>query len=524
MKVSTVEEMGNLDRTAIKKYGIHDEILMENAGLATYSIIWNEFGIEGKRFVIICGLGNNGGDGFVIARKILSMGGKAKVIILGDPQKYKGAAKKNYDMVKILKIDTQQFGTIEKLKSEITRCDAIIDAIFGTGLVRNIEGKYKDIVNAINQSGKTVFAVDIPSGINGDTGKIMGVAVKADYTCTFGLTKVGNLLYPGFENGGKLYVSHISFPPELYNNDSLKIVVNLPTRLPERNPQGHKGSFGEVLFIVGAANYFGAPYFAALSFLKAGGGYSRLAAPKSVTPFIATKGSEIVFAPQQETSSGSIALKNKDNLLALSEKVDMVIIGPGLSLNEETQILVRQLIAEIKKPIIIDGDGITAISKEIEIIKQRNEPTILTPHLAEMARITGKTIKEVDEKKIEALPEATVKLETFIVLKGAHSQIGCPGGRIFINMSGNSGMASAGSGDVLTGTIAAMFGLGMELDDAVRTGVFLRGVCGDLVADVKGEDGMTAQAILNYLPQAVKTYREEYDSIIADCYGCVLVL
>ena len=524
MKVSTVEQMRNLDKTAIEKYGIPDEILMENAGLATYSMILNEFGIEDKKFIIICGLGNNGGDGFVVARKILSAGGEAKVIILGDPNKFKGAAKKNYDMAVTLKIDVQQFETIEKIKSEMASSDAIVDAIFGTGLVRNVEGNFKEVVEAINNSGKTVFSVDIPSGINGDTGEIMGVAVEADYTCTYGLTKIGNLLYPGFENGGELYVTYISFPPELYNNDSLKIEINTPSPLPKREIAGHKGSFGDVLFIAGAANYFGAPYFAALSFLKAGGGYSRLAAPKSVTPFIANKGSEIVFAPQEETSTGSISLKSKDELLALSEQVDMVVIGPGLSLNEGTQKLVQELTSQLNKPVIIDGDGITAISNNIEKIKDRKHPTILTPHLGEMARITGKSIKEVNENKIKVLQETATELNAIVVLKGAHSLIGFPDGKVFINLSGNSGMASAGSGDVLTGTIAAMFGLGLELGDAVRTGVFMHGFSGDLVADVKGEDGMTAQDILNYLPHAVKTFREEYDSIVADCYGCVFVL
>ncbi len=524
MKVSTVEQMRNLDKTAIEKYGIPDEVLMENAGLATYSMILNEFGIEGKKFIIICGLGNNGGDGFVVARKIFSMGGDAKVIILGDPQKYKGAAKKNYDMARTLKIEVQQFETIEKLNSGIVSSNAIVDAIFGTGLVRDVEGKFKEVVEAINSSGKTVFAVDIPSGINGDTGKMMGVAVEADYTCTYGLTKVGNLLYPGFENCGKLYVTYISFPPELYNNDSLKFEINVPIPLPERNIAGHKGSFGDVLFIAGAANYFGAPYFAALSFLKAGGGYSRLAAPKSVTPFIANKGSEIVFAPQEETATGSISLKNLDELLPLSEKVDMVVIGPGLSLNGETQELARQLITHIKKPVLIDGDGITAISEKIEIIKKRNALTILTPHLGEMARITRKSIQEVNDNKVKVLQQTATELNAIIVLKGAHSLIGFPDGKVFINLSGNSGLASAGSGDVLTGTIAAMFGLGMGMNEAVKTGVFMHGFSGDLVADAKGEDGMIAQDILNYLPHAVKIYRDEYDSIIADCYGCIFVL
>ncbi len=524
MKVSTVEEMRQLDRTAIEKYGIPDEILMENAGLATYSMILNEFGITGKKFVVICGLGNNGGDGFVVARKIHSLGGEAAIFILGNPQKYQGTAKKNYSIVRKLPIEIQPLDSLEKLVTKIDQCDAIVDAIFGTGLDRNVEGKYKEIIEAINRSGKVVFAVDIPSGINGDNGQIMGAAVRADYTCTFGLAKVGNLLYPGYDYGGRLFLTHISFPPQLYKKKSLKIEINLPPELPQRKVAGHKGSFGDILFIAGAANYFGAPYFAAYSFLKAGGGYSRLATPKTVTPFIANKGSEIVFAPLEETSTGSIALKNLGQLLALSEKVDMVISGPGLSLNEETQQLVQHLVKGIPKPVLIDGDGITAISNSVELLKKRRHPTILTPHLGEMSRLSGKAIAEIENNKIKILQKTARQLNSIIVLKGAHSLIGYPDGKVFINLSGNSGLASAGSGDVLTGTIAAMFGLGLNIDDAVRTGVFVHGLAADLAADVEGEDGMTAQDVLNYLPKAVQVYRDEHEAILADGYGCVLVV
>ncbi len=400
-------------------------------------------------------------------------------------------------------------------------CDAIIDALFGTGLIRNIEGVYRDVIQLINGSGKRVFSIDIPSGINGDSGKMMGTAVKADYTITYGTPKIGNVLYPGYEHCGKLYVSHISFPPSLYNKDSLKTEISLPVMLPERNKNAHKGDFGDVLFIAGASNYYGAPYFSALSFLKAGGGYSRLASPSSVTPFIASKGSEIVFIPQEETGSGSISLKNKDRLLELSGQVDMAVLGPGLSLNEETQELVRQLTKDINKPLLIDGDGITALSKNIEILKERQYPTVLTPHLGEMSRITNIPIHEIDEHKIEILREEAENSGAIIVLKGAHSLIGCPDGKIFVNMSGNSGMATAGSGDVLTGTICAMFGLGVSLEDAVRTGVFMHGFSGDLAAQDKGEDGITAQDIMDYLPRSLKIYREEYEEIVRDFYQSI---
>ena len=508
MKVSRVSEMRSLDRYAIDELGIPEEILMENAGNASYFVMLKESGIKDKRFVIICGIGNNGGDGLVVARKIYSNGGNVKVFILGDANELKGAAKKNFDILSSLRIESRRIESIESIKNDVSHCDAIVDAIFGTGLSRDVSGLYRDVILLINGSGKKVFSLDVPSGINGDTGEIMGIAVKADYTVTFGLPKTGNMLFPGYEHCGKLYVSYISFPPSLYDKDSIKVEINDYIKLPTKDMNAHKGDFGEALFIAGASSYFGAPYFSALSFLKAGGGYSRLAAPISMTPFIANKGSEIVFIPQKETESESISLKNKDALIKLSERVDMVIIGPGLSLDEETQQLTRELAVAIERPLLIDGDGITAISKDLGLIKERRYPTILTPHLGEMSKITKTGVSEINKNKIDILQSASKELNSIIVLKGAHSLIGYPDERVYINMSGNPGMATAGSGDVLTGTIAAMFGLGLSLEDAVRKGVFIHGFSGDLAAVDIGEDGITAQNILDYLPLAVKTDRK----------------
>ncbi len=521
MKICRLEEMRKCDAAAIKKYGITDELLMENAGLASYYVIRHEFGITNHSFLVLCGIGNNGGDGLVVARQIYSMGGKVTVLLLGDAKHFTGAAKKNFEIASKLSIKIRQIKSAKSLNTEMLLHDAVIDALFGTGLTRNVEGIYQDAIQIVNNSSKTIFSLDIPSGINGNTGQIMGAAIKADFTITFGLPKLGNLLYPGYEHCGKLFVSHISFPSSLYSQDSLQVEINQPSRLPPRNKAGHKGSFGDVLFIAGALNYFGAPYFSALSFLKAGGGYARLASPSSMTPFIANKGSEIVFVPLKETTSFCIAFENLETLLTLSEKSDMVILGPGLSLNEETQKLVKQLAKKINKPLLIDGDGLTALSQDMDIIKKRKHPTILTPHYGEMSRITGRSIKEIEEDKISILQAESKKHNAIIVLKGAHSLIGYPDGRVFINMSGNSGMATAGSGDVLTGTIAAMFGLGLSLEESVRTGVFMHGLAGDLAAKENGEDGMTAQDILDYLPYAVKQYREKYSEITKDCYNSI---
>jgi len=329
------------------------------------------------------------------------------------------------------------------------------------------------------------------------------------------------MLYPGFDLCGKLYVSHISFPPALYNTESIKVEINDLVELPERGEDTYKGSYGKVLFIAGSSNYLGAPYFSALSFLKGGGGLSYLATPKSMAPFLASKGAEIVFIPQKETDSGSLALENKEELLRLSRRVSMVIIGPGVSLDDETQALVRELVKEIEVPLLIDGDGITAIASDLGIIKKRKVETILTPHSGEMSRLAKMKVEEVNRDKVSVLQKTARDLNAIIVFKGAHSLIGYPDERVYINTSGNPGMATAGSGDVLTGAIAAMYGLGLPLGEAVRTGVFMHGFSGDVAACDKGEDGITAQDILDYLPHAVSYYRQNLKELSGNFYESI---
>jgi len=244
-----------------------------------------------------------------------------------------------------------------------------------------------------------------------------------------------------------------------------------------------------------------------MSFLKSGGGYSRLAAPGSVVPVIAKRGREIVYLPQEETATGSMALKSKKELLTLSDKVDMVVMGPGLSLQEETVSLIQAMAAEVKKPLLIDGDGLTAVAQKPEILRHRKAPTILTPHTGEMARLTGQSADRINAGKIEILQETAKKLKAIIVLKGAHSLVGTSDGHVYINLSGNAGMATAGSGDVLTGCIAAMYGMGLSAAEATRKGAFLHGYAGDLAAAKKGTDGITAQDIMDFLPMALKNDR-----------------
>jgi NAD(P)H-hydrate epimerase len=528
MKIARVEEMRRMDKQATAEYGIPPEILMENAGEAVYSVIQKESGIAGKKFVVLCGPGNNGGDGFVIARKLHSRGGEVKVFLLADKTKYQGAAKQNLEIITRFPIQITEITSVRQIKTALAKTDAIVDALLGTGLDRNIEGLLCQVIEAVNKSGKKIFAVDIPSGINGDNGREMGTSIKADATVTFGLPKPGNLLYPGYSQGGKLYVSHISFPRPLFESEAITVELAKPVPLPEREPDSNKMDYGPVLVIAGAANYYWAPHASAYSFLKAGGGYVYLACPKSLGPSVAKKGREIVIIPQQETASGGVALCNQDALLKLAEKMKMVIIGPGLSLDKETQELVRILVKEIEKPMIIDGDGLTAIAGNTQIVTKRKAATILTPHMGEMSRLTGMDKSEIEKDRVSVLQTTAQMLNAYIVLKGPHSLIGCPDGNVFLNNSGDTegkaGMATAGSGDVLNGTIAAVYCLGLSIAEAVRTGVFLHGLSGDLAAKKKGPDGMTAEDILNTLPYAVRYYRENTNRISADYNDTVFVI
>lgn len=519
MKIASVIEMRTMDREAVEQFGISEALLMENAGLASCSVISRETGVRGKRFAVFCGTGNNGGDGLVVARKLHSRGGLVKIFILGDPQKYSGAARANYEMAALLALEIKAINSADGLREEIAGCDALVDAIFGTGLARPVEGYTGRVIDLLNSSGKPVFSLDIPSGINGDTGEVMGKAVQASFTTAYGLPKLGNILYPGFGFCGELSVSHISFPPSLYSGSQLKIELNTPLVIRPRKRDGYKKSFGEVLFIAGASGYLGAPFFSSYSFLKAGGGYSRLAAPASIAALIALKGSEVVVHPQKETPGGALALASKGDLLALANRMDMVVIGPGLSLDGEAQGLARELIAQIEAPLLIDGDGITAASADTTVLKNRKYQTVITPHLGEMSRLTGLSASEISRAPIEVLQCAARQLKAVIVLKGAHSLIGYPDGSVFVNMSGNAGMAKAGTGDVLNGVIAAMHGLGFAIPEATRMGVFIHGLAGDIAAEEFGEDGISAREIMEKLPQAVETARGMEPELFTELYG-----
>lgn len=517
LKVCSVDEMRRIDEEAAK-YGVNHLLLMEDAGTAIYNVIASQIGIKGKKFTVVAGTGNNGGDALVVARRIYAVNGSMEVFIVGEPDKYREPARTMYDAIVKLGIKMRVLRTRDDLKlleESLINSDVVVVGLIGIGLKGEVTGLYRDVIELINKHGKIVVSVDIPSGIDGNNGKVRGVAVRSHYTITFGLPKYGNILYPGYYYCGKLYISRLSYPPALFEN--LKTELNSPLQLPERVKWGHKGTFGKLLAVSGARYYYGAPYYTAYSFLKAGGGYARLATPASIVPILASHCGEIVYHPMEETMEGTLSLSNYEKIVKIigEHGVDIIVVGPGLSLNEETQELIRNLVETVDKPIIVDGDGLTAISRNPAILKKRSSFTILTPHLLEFSRLMNIEISELQEDPIGYLRKACMEFNSYIVLKGAHSLIGYPDGYIYINMTGNPGMAKAGMGDVLNGAISAMYGIGSrDPGFAVRMGVLIHGFAGDLVANDIGEDGVTPDLVMEYLPKAVRILREKPEYIV----------
>jgi NAD(P)H-hydrate epimerase len=518
VKVCSPEEARRIDAEASERFGVDPLLLMEDAGTAVYEVVRRCFGCAGRRVAVVAGTGNNGGDAMVAARRLHAAGAEVRVVVVGDPARMTELAGKQLELLQRIGVPVAHArgeGELGALREALEWCEVAVVGLIGLGLKGEVRGVYRAAIELVNGCGKPVVSVDIPSGVDPGSGLVRGVAVKSAATVTFGAPKVGNVLYPGFHYCGKLYVSRLSYPPQLF--EGVSVELNAPVPPPERVRWGHKGTFGKFLAVAGARYYYGAPYYVSYSFLKAGGGYSRLAAPKSVVPFVAAKCSEVVYVPLEETGEGTIALSNLDRLLELVAEygIDIAAVGPGTSLNEETQQLVRELVARLEVPVIVDGDGITAIARDPDAVKGRRAPTIITPHLVEFSRLTGLKPAEVQEDPVGSLRRACRELNAYIALKGAHTLVGYPDGRVYVNMTGNPGMAKAGSGDVLTGTIAAMYGIGYRDPGlAARMGVLVHGLAGDLAAEELGEDGVTPDDVLAKLPAAVRILREEPQRIL----------
>lgn len=508
MKVITTQQMVELEELCAKQYSITQTELMENAGRGIASWIDRFTVCKGlpKEVLIVCGGGNNGGDGFVSARYLFDMGHKVSVACLIKESDLKGPAKKNYTKLKkikkisIYKIYSQS--QLEKADSLFGSSSLILDCILGTGVKGDVKGFPKQVIEFINSLSKKVIAVDIPSGMDGDTGT--GLCIKAYATLTIGLPKIG-LLKPGAEDRvGYLNIIDIGLPNELVNDVKSNIECiqhkDFSGLVPERPRSSHKGNFGHVLVLAGSPQYTGAAVLCALGALKIGAGLVTLGVPKSLQNVYQIKLTESMTLPLHETEEGTLSEDAYPHIMKFIENVDSIALGPGISKHPSTIKLVRKIISASHKPLVIDADGVNAIAEELLVLRKAKAPLILTPHPGEMARLLHTSVKSVQNDRWKIARELADKYGIVIVLKGVNSVIAENDKKIYINSSGNPGMASGGMGDVLTGIIAGLVAQGFSPIDSARLGVYIHGVSGDLAAQTKGEWGILAGDLIENLP------------------------
>lgn len=515
LKILSGKQMREIDRKAIEELKIPGIILMENAGRSVCEQvieIIDSTKNEINSVLVICGKGNNGGDGFVAARHLIENNIQTTVISIAMKDNLSASALINHNILEHFAeiIYFEEIG-LDKLRNMVSESGIIIDAILGTGLNSPVKGNIKDIINSVNEYAEDfIVAVDIPSGINSDTGEIMDVAIVADYTITFHAIKSGLVNYPGAKYSGETIVSPIGIPEFLTEGadfNSRLITENyIHNTLPIRQESSHKGTFGKVFNVAGSAGMTGAAYLCALSSLKAGAGYSILAAPQSIVPIISSMTPEIVYVSLDETDEKAVSERALDKALEKSRDADIYLIGPGLGTDKSTIEFVSQFIQQLTdrgKSIIADADALNCLAlRENNFYLQSN--SLITPHPKELSRLMNIPVEEILKDRIKYARIAAEKFNTIVVLKGAHTVIAEPNGNIYINPTGNSGLATAGSGDVLSGMIAGFAAQGLNLKDAAIVGVYLHGLTGDIAAKELTEYSLTAAELLNYIPSAIK--------------------
>lgn len=512
MKLLKAEEMKRIDKKASTDYEIPSLILMENAGLRTVEIIDEMLGEPaGKTVVVIAGKGNNGGDGLVIARHLINAGVMVDIFMLGEADQMTADSSTNYRILKkmtdrIYPLFTEQH--LDRLMLSLLVCDIIVDAMYGIGFKGTLGDFDSRVVKMINWCKSPVVAVDIPSGVEADTGKVHGEAVKAWQTVTFALPKIGLVVEPGKDYAGTLTVADISIPRSLLDSQELK--TNLITDamikpyICPRAPETHKGTYGHALIIGGSPGMTGAVRLSSFAALRSGAGLVTAAVPVSALPITAADHREVMTAPLAETERSAIspeALPVINNLLTTAS---VCAIGPGMSRYPEANAVLHSVLEKAVSPVIIDADGLNALEGSVGILKNRQVPIVLTPHPGEMARLTGRSIEEIQAGRMELACEFAVEYGACLVLKGNKTIIATPAGEIFVNITGNPGMATAGSGDVLCGMIAGLVAQGLKTRDAAITGVYLHGLAGDYAAAEKGQRGIVAGDIINSIPYILK--------------------
>jgi len=517
MKVLNAAQMKNIDRKTIKEIGIPGPILMENAGIQIVKALRSKFPEpQREKVVVVAGRGNNGGDGLVVARHLFNQGCRPLVLLLSSKQEVKGDAALNLKIAQRLGIEIFEIKsskTWDKHLKKILQSTLLVDAVFGTGLSHPAKGLYAKVIKDINKSKAYKIAVDIPSGLSSDTYQIIGPCVKADLTVTLAAPKIAHVFPPAEDWVGELVVGEISVPPFLFEDDNLKLeLVEKKDILPyfkKRKKDTHKGTYGHLFIISGSFGKTGAAVMAGKAALKMGAGLVTIGTPLSCLPVVARPMVELMTEPLPETAERTISSEALEKAIALLKDKEALLIGPGISTHKSTSEFVLSLLPKIKLPIVIDADALNILASKPQILKSLRKPLILTPHPGEFARLIRLSTRDVLERKLELVPEFSEKYGVYLVLKSYKTIISTPEGKVFINPTGNPGMATAGSGDVLSGMIASMIIQEKNLLEAILAAVYVHGLSGDIGADKLGERFLTAANLINYLPRTFKQLESE---------------
>lgn len=495
MKIASVQIMRNIDNYCINELGIPGIVLMENAAL---KVVKNIDFQKYKSFCIVCSKGNNGGDGFAVCRYLYNLGKNIKVFLVGNEEGMSHDCKINYTILKNLGISINKINGLKELQ-ELKNClkisDATIDAIFGTGLSRDVEGIYSDVISCINDNANYIFSIDIPSGLSGNTGNVLKNCIRADKTISFQLFKRGFMKYGVDSFIGDLIIEDIGIPKSVIEKFNIQEFLMdkyyIKSKLKERNIYAHKGDFGRTLVIAGSAGFSGAAYISTQSAVKSGSGLVTLACSKDIQNIMSEKLTEAM----------TVKLEEFDKVEKLIKNADSIAIGPGMGNNETTLKILKNTIENSKSTVVIDADGINVLKDNLSILKNKSCRIIMTPHLGEMSRITGLSIDYIKENRIEVSKEFAKKNNVIIVLKGYNTVI-TDGWKVAINSTGNSSMASGGMGDCLTGIIASFLSQKYEDFDAACISVYLHGLCGDRLS--KDMFCVSASDIIKEIPYAIK--------------------
>lgn len=497
--------MRKIDADSMRFGGIPGIVLMENAALACVNEL-EKYGIDGRRIAVFCGKGNNGGDGFAIARHLHNRGAEVTVYAVCGTD-YKGDALTNYEIVQRMGIKLIDGGFEENAVRYADSADIIVDALFGTGVRGVISGGAADVIRAVNNSRAYTLSVDIPSGVNGDSGEICGECVRADKTVTFGAYKTGLLMFPGCEYTGEIVVSDISIPQNIIDAQGIKINIadkqTVSALMPRRTENTHKGDYGKVLVIGGSTGMTGAPTMSAQAALVSGAGLVTAAVPETLNAIMEVKLTEAMTVPLRDVN-GMLSVTCMETLEEHIKRADAVLFGPGIGRGEDIRLILEDILQKCTVPLIIDADGLNALAQDADILKNAKCSVILTPHTVEMSRVCGKDPEYIEKNRLTVSAELAKKYGVTVILKGHHTVVTGSDGTQYINITGNSGMATGGSGDVLAGMTAAFAARGLCALDASVLAVYLHGAAGDAARDELGADSVTACAVIDNIHRAIK--------------------